>query len=589
MADHHAATLSIFSPRVLRRALLIFLPAALLTGSVVLALYLQDVASEHALYEQAGAHLVDLHADIIDRELNSVKSDLLYLANQAVLRDYLSRAGNDRHELEDEYALFSRQKAIYDQIRYLDASGNERIRVNYDKPNPVIVPDAELQPKGDRYYFTQTMQLARGEVFVSPLDLNIENKEIERPLKPVIRFATPVFDKDGAKRGVLILNYLGGALIDKLARVSVGFPGQSLLVNPTGYFLRGPTPEDEWGFMLGHERTFATYHPEEWERMAALSRGQFETKAGLFTFHSLSPRLLSPAGREPPRSTPASAHADPDAGDAGMIVISHIPTSVLDGQANQLLGRLLLLYAVVLLLLLVLASYLGHAGALRRSHEQQLAESEGRLRTLSTRLMTAQEEERRSLSRDLHDELGQVVTAVSLDLQRAAQAGSADKKDELIGRALHGGERLLECIHEISARVRPTLLDDLGLKDAVQSYLSEYEQRSGIMVRTELHFEQCQVPAVVSENVYRVLQEALTNVSKHARSPEVFVELRVDAAQVALTVRDAGVGFAPGDLDGSRLGLLGMRERAELLNGTFTVNAAPGKGTEVRVTIPLKA
>jgi signal transduction histidine kinase len=586
MVDPRSAALGIFSPRVVRRALLIFLPAALLTGGVVLALYLQDVASEQALYEQAGAHLVDLHADIIDRELHSVKSDLLYLANQAVLRDYLSGAGKDRRELEDEYVLFSRQKAIYDQIRYLDASGNERIRVNYDRTNPVIVPDAELQPKGDRYYFTQTMQLARGDVFISPLDLNIENREIEQPLKPVIRFATPVFDRDRNKRGVLILNYLGRVLIDKLTRVAVGFPGQSWLLNSDGYFLRGPTPEDEWGFMLGHGRTFATYHGDAWERMAGVDAGHFQTSQGLFTFRSLSPRPTAGVTRSETVPQPAAGPLDPDSGDAGMVVVSHIPTSVLHGQANLLLGRLLLLYGVVLLLLLVLAWYLGHAGSLRRSHEQRLAESEGRLRTLSTRLMTAQEEERRSLSRDLHDELGQVVTAVSLDLQRAAQAENSNKKDELIGRALRGGERLLDCIHEISARVRPTLLDDLGLKDAVQSYLSDFEQRSGIAVRPTLHFEQDQVPAIVSENVYRVLQEALTNVSKHARSPEVFVELRVEASQVALTVRDLGIGFAPERLDGTRLGLLGMRERAELLNGTFTVNAAPGEGTEVRVTFP---
>jgi signal transduction histidine kinase len=592
MADARATSLSLFSPRVLRRALLIFLPAALLTGGVVLALYYQDVASEHTLYEQAGVHLVDLHADIMHRELASVESDLLYLANQAVLRDYLSGATKDKRELEEEYVLFSRQKAIYDQIRYLDASGQERIRVNYDAVNPVVVPEAELQPKADRYYFVQTMDLERGKVFVSPFDLNIEHDEIERPLKPVIRFATPVFDKNDGKRGVLILNYLGKVLIDKLARVSVGFPGKSLLLNSAGYFLRGPTPEDEWGFMLGRESTFESHYPQEWERLARAERGHIQTERGLFTFRSVSPPaegLLPPPSRQVPNSAPGGARSDSDASDAGLKVVSHVPSDVLNGQAILLLWRMLLLYGVVLLLLVVLAWYLGHAGALRRHHEQQLAESESRLRTLSTRLITAQEEERRSLSRDLHDELGQVVTAVTLDLQRAAQADGRDKKDELIGRALGGGERLLDCIHEISARVRPTLLDDLGLKEAVQSFLSDFEQRTGVVTRAELHFKQRQIPGVVSENVYRVLQEALTNVSKHARSPEVFVELCVDAARVALTVRDAGVGFAAETLDGTRLGLLGMRERAELLNGTFALKAEPGKGTEIRVTFPLGA
>src|SRR5262249_15803923 len=242
---------------------------------------------------------------------------------------------------------------------------------------------------------------------------------------------------------------------------------------------------------------------------------------------------------------------------------------------------------VVLALVFGLAWYLGHAGAVRGEHERRLAESEGRLRTLSAQLMTAQEEERRSIARDLHDEMGQVVTAMTLDLQRAAQATDRDKKGDLIGRALHGAEHLLDRIHEIAARVRPSLLDDLGLKDAVQSYLSDYEHRTGVAVRTELVFERGDVPAVVSENAYRILQEALRNVAKHAQAKEVTVALHVAAASVALTVRDDGVGFTPGAVDGKRLGLLGMRERAELLDGTFAVESQPAKGTEVQVTMPL--
>ncbi len=131
------------------------------------------------------------------------------------------------------------------------------------------------------------------------------------------------------------------------------------------------------------------------------------------------------------------------------------------------------------------------------------------------------------------------------------------------------------------------MLDDLGLKDAVQSLLSDYERRAGIVPRIELDFQHQSVPAAVSENVYRILQEALTNVARHSRAAEVFVRLEVTPAQVALTVRDAGIGFDPAARDDQRLGLLGMRERAELLGGTFLLTAEPGKGTEVRVAMPL--
>jgi signal transduction histidine kinase len=563
-----------------RRLLAIILPAVVLTGFLVFTLYAHDRAKELALFEQAGTHLVDLQADIIRRELKTVQSDLFFLADQAILADFLSGRQRRKETLEREYLLFCRHRALYDQVRYLDTAGRERIRINDNSGEPRVVPAEELQVKADRYYFRATMRLGRGQVFVSPLDLNVEHEQIERPLKPAIRFATPVFDRSGNKQGILVLNYLGAALIRKLGAVSVTFPGSTLLLNRGGSFLRGPDPADEWGFMLGHRRTFATYYPEEWPRLAGPEAGQFQTGRGLLTFRTLSPR---PA----PHSASEAEDSDPDAGDPALIVISHIPPEVLDRQSTLLLQRLLVLAGAGLVLLFALAWYLAHAGALRRHQERQLAESEGRLRTLSTQLLTAQEDERRRLSRDLHDELGQLVTAVTLDLQRADRAGDREKTHELIARALRGTERLLASIQGIAARLRPTLLDDLGLKDAVQHLLSDHERRTGMAVHAELRFEQQPVPALLAENVYRILQEGLTNVSKHARCEEVFVGLRVAGGQVALEVRDRGVGLAAEALAGKGLGMLGMRERAELLGGTFAVKAAPGQGTEVQVVIPI--
>jgi signal transduction histidine kinase len=268
-------------------------------------------------------------------------------------------------------------------------------------------------------------------------------------------------------------------------------------------------------------------------------------------------------------------------------VVSHIPADQLDRQANVLLRRLLLFALAALLLVFHLAWYLAYAAAVRRHQERKIAASEARLRALSTQLIAAQEDERRKLSRDLHDELGQVVTAVALSLQRASQTSDGDKRTELLSRALQGTELLLADIQKIAARIRPTMLDDLGLKDAVQNLLGDYERHTGIVPRAALHFEHDDMPPAVAENVYRILQEALTNVAKHAGAAEVLVELRVDGRTIALLVRDRGAGFAPAALTGRGLGMLGMRERAELLQGTFAVHAVPGAGTEIQVTIPL--
>jgi signal transduction histidine kinase len=574
--------LGIFAPPVLRRLLAVFVPAAVLLGVVVFVLHAQDLSSEEALYEQAGAHLVELHEDIITRELKAVESDLLYLANQAVLRDFLSGRDTTRKELQDEYVLFCRHKGLYDQIRYLDLTGREIIRINNNGGQPAAVAEADLQPKADRYYFREALHLDRGEVFISPFDLNVEHGEIEQPIKPVIRFATPAFDRGNVKQGVLVLNYLGDALIRKLSAVSVNFPGHALLLNRAGFFLHGRTPIDEWGFMFGNEHTFAARYPQEWDAISQSLRGRLQTPQGLFTFRTLFPGggwRLAAGGRS---SLPPAA-----ASNASLIVVSHIRPGVLSARSAAQLQRILLISGSALVLVFVLAWYLAHGAALRRNHEERITESENRLRMLSTQLLTAQEDERRSLSRDLHDDLGQLVTAVLLDLQRAAIEKEDGKRSDLIGRGLHGAECLLERLHEISARIRPSLLDDLGLKDAVQHLLSEFERRTGIVPRLDLHFERQDLPPAVSENVYRILQEALTNVAKHARAAEVFVGVRAEAARVALVVRDEGAGFEPEVLDGKGLGILGMRERAELLGGSFALEAHAGKGTRIEVVFPV--
>jgi signal transduction histidine kinase len=571
------------SAPVLRRLFVIFVPTALMLGAVVLAFYHEDRANDLALSKQTGKYLVDLQADIIQREYSAVESDLLYLADQSVLHAFVSGATAKKAELAHEYLQFCRRKGLYDQVRYLDATGREVIRVNDNNGAPAVVPDQELQAKAARYYFVQTMRLDRNQVFISPFDLNVEHEQIERPLKPTVRFSTPVFDEHGHKAGVLILNYLGDVLLQKLIAVATSGPGKMLLVNGPGYFLHGPSPETEWGFMFDNGQRFENTFPEAWPAVTSSERGSVRTAQGLFTFRTVARPGVAAA------DSSASESQSPAALDSTLRVVSFIPDDVLWGRTTEFLMRMLVVYGVALVLIFVLAWYLAYTGALRSHQQRRMEESEARLRTLSTQLITAQEDERRRLSRDLHDEMGQMVTSMSLDLQRAAQAADDPKRQELIGRAARAAESLLSRIHEISTQLRPTLLDDLGLKDAVQSYLAEYERCTGILPRAVLRFDQPSVPPVIGQNVFRILQEALTNVAKHARASEVDVELYVTATQVSLTVRDDGVGFAPGTVDERRLGLLGMRERAELFDGAFLLKSSPGKGTELAITIPIRA
>lgn len=529
-------------------------------------LYQREAASERLVHEQRGRRAVDVGAEVVARDLEAVGAELRYLAEESVLHDFLAGRPDARSRLEADYVSFSRHRGIYDQIRFIDRSGMERVRVNHNRGEPAAVPQGELQTKTVRDYFAVSRALEPGHVYVSAFDLNVEHGEIESPLKPVIRFATPV-EVDGAKRGVLVLNYLGVRLLRAVSESAAAFPGEVALVNSAGYYLLHPTsPEREWGFQLGAGDTFARDHPAAWAEIAAKAGGQVVTHEGLFTFRTVD-----------------GSHAP----EGGLLLVAHVGAKQLHAGADALLRSVLVAYAILAPLLVGLVGYLAHASAVRRRHERQIAESEARLRLLSTELLTTQEEERRNISRDLHDDLGQLVTAVGLNLSRAQQVADPLQKERCLAEAAAGVSTLMQRVREISARLRPRMLDELGLKETVQSFVAECRERLGLTVEADLRFDRTELPASVSENVYRILQEAATNVAKHAGVRSFELALAVSNTEVRLTVRDHGSGFDPQAIDSGGLGLLGMRERVELLGGSFRVRSAPGSGTEIDARIPV--
>jgi hypothetical protein len=204
-------------------------------------------------------------------------------------------AGDTRHMsmLTGDYLSFSLRKGLYDQIRYLNETGMEVVRVNYNKGQPFIVPANQLQNKGKRYYFKDAYVLGKGQVFVSPLDLNIERGAIEQPPKPMIRLGTPVFDSAGNKRGILLINYLGAKLIRDIDKAFQG-SGDIMLLNADDHFLKGSQPRDEWGFMYedGEDRTFVNRFPRVWEKMADTDKGIYTGDDGLFTYAKIYPVSL---------------------------------------------------------------------------------------------------------------------------------------------------------------------------------------------------------------------------------------------------------------------------------------------------------
>lgn len=247
---------------------------------------------------------VNLGTSSIRKELTANRSDLLFLSDLLELKSlletsqYLDKNDQDfTYLLSREYFMFTMRKGLYDQIRLINPQGYEVLRINYNGGQPTIVPNEQLQYKGDRYYFTQTIHLNKGEIFISPFDLNIENNQIEQPIKPTIRFGTPVFDSANTMKGILIVNYLGSQLINNFTSVSADDDGTPALLNSDGYWLSGDNPDDEWGFMFDDKknRNYQTMYPNAWQVIENGTSGQFITNEGLFTYTTISPFVTSAA------------------------------------------------------------------------------------------------------------------------------------------------------------------------------------------------------------------------------------------------------------------------------------------------------
>lgn len=227
----------------------------------------------------------------------------------------------------------------------------------------------------------------------------------------------------------------------------------------------------------------------------------------------------------------------------------------------------------------------------RRLYEQSLQDRE-RLRQLSQRMVDVSEAVMQAVSRELHDDLGQAITAARLDLNRIER--ELPQRPELQQQVREVRQQLatiLENVRNLSQMLRPAVLDDLGVNATLESYALRFGDRSGIRVDVRLPRTEPKLSREVQLTLYRTLQEALTNVARHARARTVTVALEEEADRVRLKIRDDGQGFTSEEgnnlAKSPGLGITGLRERAELYGGRLLVTSNPGQGTEVLVELPV--
>jgi PAS domain S-box-containing protein len=221
-----------------------------------------------------------------------------------------------------------------------------------------------------------------------------------------------------------------------------------------------------------------------------------------------------------------------------------------------------------------------------------LHESYEQIRHLALHLQSIREDERTGIARELHDELGQALTALKIDLLWASgklPTGSAVLL-ERIAAMVTLVDRMVETVQHVSSTLRPGILDDFGLLEAIRWQGVEFQQRMGIPCRTVIELEQLELDTNQGTSLFRILQEALTNVARHAHAGGVDVRLSASAGQLILEITDDGWGISTAQVDdAASLGVVGMRERALLLNGQLTVTGGTDGGTTVRIAMPYPA
>lgn len=374
------------SSLLLRQFALIYLPAAaILTIAIVFSLRL-DVQDRIDRAKVREAARIEIAKSLVTHDFSSVTSDLRLLAAMPALRHYLD--GGSAGRTEDLAHLFletARTKGCYDQVRYLDESGREIIRINFNAGSPSIVPRDQLQDKSKRYFFRDSIKLERNEVFVSPLDLNIEHDQLEIPYKPMIRFGTPVFDSAGHKRGIILLNYFGEELLGHFRDAMRGGDMRSgMLLNRDGYWLSSAKREDEWGFMLGKpERKFGQDNVAEWSTISANESGTLQTEKGLYVYATVYPLQ---AGQRSSTGSPlarASSQQELTGQEYNWKIVSFTSDEGLAGASVRNRTGRGILFGVAYLLLALGSLAIAYFRLSRMQARMRLAEDEARLREIT--------------------------------------------------------------------------------------------------------------------------------------------------------------------------------------------------------------
>lgn len=328
----------------------IFLPLAFFFVSATVIYFVIDTRHEKKLILAEQRQQVESSLQSLRRDISGVLRELQFLAHSDSLTRFISSTDEGvRKVMVEDLAAFAEHMGRYEQIRWLDLKGMERLRVDHRNGVTRIVPQRELQDKSTRYYFAEAIALPPGRIYISPLDLNVEHGEVEVPYRPMLRFAMTTADDQGARNGLLILNYQASRMLDNFAGSKRHEHSELALLNADGYWLFASDHRREWGFMFGRDERFQNLYPDVWAAIKKLSHGTVHTSDGLFSFSTTNVMAFAGNGMQAWQENGSPANS----GTGRWIVVYHYPMHAFSALYFNHLGLYGVMLGLVLLVLLI--------------------------------------------------------------------------------------------------------------------------------------------------------------------------------------------------------------------------------------------
>ena len=509
--------------------------------------YFIERNNELKLTELSELDKMDTAERYIYSSLDSAISDLFLMSSHGAIKKYFDalsykEAGSDQDfelsadeaslqnkqtqnealiELQQEFSEFSRIKGPYLETRLLNINGMEKIRVDLQNGEPRVVDESELQDKSDRYYYLNSLNLNSSEAYISHFDLNVNQNKIEQPFKPVIRFSGVVFDSQGEKSGVVVLNYSGKFLLDSLKTYFTARNDEFSMLNQDSYWFVSENAAKEWGFMFenGQGRTMKVSNPKFWDQINSKNSGQIINENGLYTFRKIYPLETTRA----PNGDFLKAQnlnkvllADKD---HYWILVSRIPQEYIFKTSKNSLKGIVVLDSL-LLMIIVFLTFIIHRTINERIRAQKESVDLNELLGIINKTLR-------------HDILGK-LTNIRASLEMSDQI----QKDEDVKKAYTETLYGVDLVHQMR---------DLEL--SVRSGSELTEQRL-VPILKEVAEEQGMTAIIngdaviyADEALKSVFENLFRNAKIHSGVDFVYIEMSESKSHIKITVADRGRGI----------------------------------------------